>query len=51
VLLVPVHLVVLMPRLAEDLNDLPPTGGLTVDAPSLKPVTDARRSWWGHVSD
>ena len=33
--LVPVHLVVLMPGLAEDLNDLPPTGGLTVDAPEL----------------
>ena len=32
VLLVPVHLVVLMPGLAEDLNDLPLTGGRTVDA-------------------
>jgi len=43
-----------MPGLAEDLNDLPPTGGLTVDAPSLKPVANARRGWFvlrAHASD
>jgi len=42
-----------MPRLAKDLNDLAPTSGLTVDTPSLKPVTDARRGWCllrAHVS-
>ena len=35
VLLVPVHLVVLMPGLAKDLDDLPPTSGRTVETPSL----------------
>ena len=34
--LVPAHLVVLVPGLAKDLNDLAPTSGLTVDTPSLK---------------
>jgi hypothetical protein len=54
VLLVPVHLVVLMPGLAKDLNDLTPTSGLTVDTPSLKQVTDTRRGWCvlrAHVRD
>jgi hypothetical protein len=54
VLLIPVHLVVLMPGLAKDLNDLTPTSGLTVDAASLKPVTDTRRARCvlrAHVSD
>jgi hypothetical protein len=43
-----------MSGLAQDLNDLPPTCGLTVDVLSLKPVTDARRGWCvlrAHVSD
>jgi hypothetical protein len=43
VLLIPVHLVMLMPGLAKDLNDLAPTSGLTVDTPSLQPVPDTRR--------
>jgi len=54
VLLVPVHPVVLMPGLTEDLNDQPPTGGLTVDTASLKPVADSRRSggaFGAHMSD
>jgi hypothetical protein len=33
-----------MPGLAEDLDDLPSTSGLTVDAPSFKQITDTRRS-------
>jgi hypothetical protein len=54
VLLVPVHLVVLMPGLAKDLNDLAPTSRLTVDTPSLEQVTDTRRGWCvlrAHVRD
>jgi hypothetical protein len=54
VLLIPVHLVVLMPELAKDLNDLAPTSGLTMDTPSLKQVTDTRLGWCvlrTHVTD
>jgi hypothetical protein len=49
-----VHLVVLMPGLAKDLNDLAPTSRLTVDTPSLEQVTDTRRGWCvfrAHVRD
>jgi hypothetical protein len=52
--LVPVDPVVLMPGLAEDLIDPPPTGWLTVDTTSFNPITDVRCGWCVlrvHMSD
>lgn len=45
VLLVPSHPVVLVPGLAQNLEDLPPASGLAVNSPGLEHVADARRLW------